>query len=87
MQILIGGIAIAVLLLGNFIVAVPIILFNDKIFSRLFALMSFIFAIVFYIYGGAILKGRQYIYDYVSTECSNPIGRFGDYDRVNVIAD
>lgn len=48
--------------------------------------MSFIFAIVFFAYGGAILKGRDAVYSYVQTECENPIGRFGDYDRIHTIA-
>ena len=48
--------------------------------------MTFIFGIVFFIYGGIIMKGRDQVYDWVRSECANPIGRFGDYDRVHAVA-
>lgn len=49
--------------------------------------MTFVFAIVFFTYGGLILKGRTYVYDYVEGECAKPLGLFGDYDRIHAIAD
>ena len=45
------------------------------------------FALVFFVYAGVVLKGKTYIYDYVTTECTNPVGYFGDYDRIHTIAD
>jgi hypothetical protein len=45
------------------------------------------FALVFFVYAGVVLKGKTYIYEYVTTECLNPIGYFGDYDRIHLIAD
>lgn len=96
MQILIGAISVAILLFGNFIISLPILCYNDKIFSRLvniltnytvkFALMTFVFAVVFFIYGGLILKGRTIVYEYIDTECQKPLGFFGDYDRIHTIA-
>ena len=38
-------------------------------------------------YGAIVLKGKTYIYNYVTTECQNPIGYFGDYDRIHKIAE
>jgi hypothetical protein len=45
------------------------------------------FAIVFFIIAGIVLQGKTYIYNYVTTECQNPVGYFANYDRVHVIAD
>lgn len=45
------------------------------------------FALIFFIYAGIVLKGKTYIYDYVTGECTNPTGYFGDYDRIHTIAD
>lgn len=49
--------------------------------------MAFFFSIVFFAYGAAIIKGRNYIFDYVRSECDKPFGKFGDYDRIHVIAE
>jgi hypothetical protein len=49
--------------------------------------MTFVFAIVFFTYGGLILKGRTYVYSYVEDQCANPLGLFGDYDRIHEIAE
>ncbi len=43
------------------------------------------FAIVFFVYAAIVLKGKSYIYDYVTEECQNPIGYFSNYDRIHVI--
>ena len=49
--------------------------------------MCVFFAIVFFVIAGIVLKGKQQIYNYVQGECSNPLGYFGDYDRIHVIAE
>lgn len=49
--------------------------------------MSFFFSIAFLAFAVVVFKGRTYIYDYVKTECANPIGVFGDYDRMHTIAE
>ena len=49
--------------------------------------MSLFFSIAFFVFAGLVLRGRQYVFDYVQTECQNPIGVFGDYDRIHVIAE
>ena len=49
--------------------------------------MSIFFAIVFFVYAAIVLKGKKYIFDYVQGECDNPIGYFGNYDRMHVIAE
>eukprot|EP00349_Pseudokeronopsis_sp_Brazil_P004991 CAMPEP_0202961522 /NCGR_PEP_ID=MMETSP1396-20130829/5578_1 /ASSEMBLY_ACC=CAM_ASM_000872 /TAXON_ID= /ORGANISM="Pseudokeronopsis sp., Strain Brazil" /LENGTH=140 /DNA_ID=CAMNT_0049681393 /DNA_START=281 /DNA_END=703 /DNA_ORIENTATION=+ len=48
--------------------------------------MTLVFSVIFFLYGGLILKGRNYAYDYVDKECSNPLGFFSDYDRLHLIA-
>lgn len=83
----IGAISVAIMLLFNFILVLPIIGTADKIFAKLFSINSAFFAIVFFIYAGIVLQGKTYIYNYVTEECSNPIGYFGDYDRIHKIAD
>jgi len=45
--------------------------------------MTFVFAIVFFTYGGLILQGRTYVYEYVKQECNNRLGIFADYDRIH----
>lgn len=47
--------------------------------------MTLIFAAVFFAYGAIIMKGRDRIYEWVRDECANPIGRFGDIDRIHSI--
>ncbi len=49
--------------------------------------MSVFFSIAFFVFAGVVLKGRTQVYDYVQTQCKNPIGVFGDYDRVHKIAE
>jgi len=71
------------MLLFNFMLVLPIIGTADKIFAKLFSINSAFFAIVFFIYAGVVLKGKTYVYDYVTGECDNPIGYFGDYDRIH----
>lgn len=97
-QIQIGAISVAIMLLFNFMLVLPIIGTADKIFAKLvrghikillmqFSINSAFFAIVFFIYAAIVLQGKTYIYNYVSEECANPIGYFGDYDRIHKIAD
>ena len=49
--------------------------------------MTIFFSIVFFAYGGAIIKGRDYFFDYVKNECEKPLNSFGDYDRIHTIAE
>ena len=45
------------------------------------------FAIVFFVYAAIVLEGKTYIYNYVTTECANPIGYFGDFERIHRISE
>eukprot|EP00347_Sterkiella_histriomuscorum_P019306 403342155 len=86
-QIMIGCVSLGILLFFNFMLVLPIIFTADKIFSRLFTIMSMFFSLAFLAFAIVVFKGRSYIYDYVQQECGNPIGVFGDYDRMHQIAE
>ena len=45
------------------------------------------FAIVFFACAAIVLEGKTYIYNYVTTECANPVGYFGNYDRIHRITE
>jgi hypothetical protein len=49
--------------------------------------MSLFFSVAFFVFAGVVLRGRTQVYNYVQGECSNPIGIFGDYDRIHQIAE